>query len=498
MAQCYSSSGSAPLNALANQLLGESSFSAKASLFRSTHTPQHHQQHQRQHHLQGLFPRHTRPPYLKPPQQHPQKQLHGGPFKPTSVNTIDPFEQAWSSTSASDSTSYHHHLNEQYPSYGPQIHDHRQERYLPDLDLISAWEKHQKQQQHLAGDHLHQVQTTLSGVSMASHPDLSSSEYESFHYQPAPLGTTTSPTNEHSSWTQEWSRQQEAADTDDDDDGDDEFREEWSNDHFTQAYINSHQSQFRAIEEQDRLKEARLEEERERQRQAMGGPPRSAWMMAGSAAAAATVTETRTAHLHGTPRRLRVPGLDPVEESTQNSTTLSVDEFMNFHYSDIDHQNEQLQHLQQPPQLQQPRPVHAEDRFLSLVNDLHSAEQSYYPAASSATLPGLSDQDSGRSTQPCGPSISTSTMQNGWAQEFATENDQRRSVKYVGAEWNWEKLFGKDPRRQLQLLTNANDASAASRLANGDGVDEADRLRAPLHHRHPLHRSEQQSQDQIS
>ena len=69
---------------------------------------------------------------------------------------------------------------------------------------------------------------------------------------------------------------------DNDEDDGDECREEWSNDHLTQVYINSHQQQFRKIEEQEDLKEARLAEERERQRVVSSDPPRSAWMMAAS------------------------------------------------------------------------------------------------------------------------------------------------------------------------------------------------------------------------
>ncbi|KAI8596712.1 hypothetical protein EDD21DRAFT_387448 [Dissophora ornata] len=470
MAQCYSSAGTAPLNALANQLLGESSFSAKSSLIRSTHhhpqqqqLPPHLQQHLQHPQHQGLFPRqHLR--------QHQQQlhQQHQVSHKSKAVDAaIDPFEQAWSTTAPSY---LHQPKHAEHHSFGPQYHhNHVETRQVPDLDLISAWEQHHQQQQLTSGEHLRKVQTTLSGTTIASHPEFSTSEFENFHYRPSTDPVAT----KDSVWAQEWSSQ-EATQVDDDDD-DDEFREEWNNDHFTQAYINSHKSQFRAIEEQDRLKEARLEEERERKRQASGGPPRSAWMMAGSASAASTtVAETMNSSVQG-PRRLRVPGLDSFDEEPQDSL-LSVDELMSFEFQQDDWSSQyQIQHQLKEHQ-PQPKPVYAEDRFLSLANDIHLAEQIYYPGASSATLPELSKQSHPLSKQPL---KSSTGNHSAWAQEFVVKDSQRgHHQQHTGAEWNWEKVFGKDPRRQLQLATEASKASAASAAARGESVDEGERLKA--------------------
>ncbi|KAF9989916.1 hypothetical protein BGZ79_004911, partial [Entomortierella chlamydospora] len=347
---------------------------------------------------------------------------------------------------------------EQYRQFQPQ-------RHIPDLDLISAWEQQelmQLKQDHADGQ-LHKVQTTASGVTTASHPEFSTLEFEIFTYTPA---TTEDIHNTgDSAWAQEWSRHK-GVETDEDED-DDEYREEWSNDYFTQAYISSHQSKFREIEEQDRLKEARLEEEREKQRQASGGPPRSAWMMAG---AVATVTETAGASMYD-PKRLRVPGLDSFEHSqSQQDTAFSVDEFMGYSYYDnnIDPQ------IQQSVQQQQaPKPTRSDDRFLSLVSDLHMAEQIYYPGATSATLPELSEMDPENILTASTSAMQPPTSTGGWAQEFAVEDRQRQQKqKYMGAEWNWEKLFGKDPRRQASsTLSSRNDVE-------GTVVDENDRLRA--------------------
>ncbi|KAF9347364.1 hypothetical protein BGX26_001154, partial [Mortierella sp. AD094] len=342
-------------------------------------------------------------------------------------------------------------------------------RHIPDLDLISAWEQQellQLKQDHANGQ-LHKVQTTVSGVATASHPEFSTLEFEKFTHTPATTGNTHNAGD--SVWAQEWSHHK-SAETDDDDDDGDEFREEWSNDYFTQAYISSHQSKFREIEEQDRLKEARLEEERERQRQASGGPPRSAWMMAG---AVTTVTETAGTNMYG-PKRLRVPGLDSFEYSqNQQDTTFSVDEFMSFGYRE-NNMDPQLQHsVQQQQQQEEPKPIRSDDRFLSLVSDLHMAEQIYYPGATSATLPELSETDTENML-----AVSTSAMQplsstGGWAQEFAVEDRQRRQKqKYMGAEWNWEKLFGRDPRRPVSSTLSSSDG------VEGTVVDENDRLRA--------------------
>ncbi|KAI1317354.1 hypothetical protein EDD11_008534 [Mortierella claussenii] len=359
------------------------------------------------------------------------------------------------------------------------------------LGLVTAWEQHHPPQNQSDQHHLRQVQTTLSGVSMVPPSDLNLTEFEAFAYTSNPL-ELTSVTQSDPAWAHEWSRQQGAEPESDEDDDKDEFREEWNNDHFTQAYINSHRSQFKEIEEQDRLKEARREEEQERQRQVSGGPPRSAWMIAGAstaphfAAASTTVVETMNIS-HGS-KRLRVPGLDDAFDQQQQQqerhrlerdrTMFSVDEFMGF---------DQLQENNlftfhglnaSPPLLLQqhvqPKAIHAQDRFLSLVSDLHLAEQIYYPGASSATLPELSDPHRGHSS-------GVVAAENGWADQWVSEDRQQKEQtvvvqRYVGAEWNWEKLFGKDPRRQLQLATEANSHSNNNKESNS--MDEGDRLRA--------------------
>ncbi|KAF9919193.1 hypothetical protein BX616_000046 [Lobosporangium transversale] len=324
------------------------------------------------------------------------------------------------------------------------------------MNLIHAWEMHH-QEQHVPD---HQVQTTLSGISAASPPDFNASEFESFQYLPTIDGSSIHVEKQESVWAQEWSRhEQETAESDDED----EFREEWSNDHFTQAYINSHQSQFRAIEEQDCLKEARLEEERERLRQASGGPPRSAWLMAG----VTTISEQKTAggetgSTLQPPRRLPVPRLDPLKQEIAQEhqhSMFSIDEFMSFDYH---HDYNQPQTTLQPS-LRPSNPVQAKDRFMTLVSDLHLAEQTFYPGATSATSNEMDDTAAFTSTMH--PQIQT-----GWSQEFEGNNQ----VKHRGAEWNWEKTFGKDPRRQMKA-TEAH--LVISREKNGD-LDESERLKA--------------------
>ncbi|KAG0307115.1 hypothetical protein BGZ98_000997 [Dissophora globulifera] len=492
MAQCYSTAGSAPLNALANRLLGESSFSSKSSLFRSAlnHPPQQQSQLSPQHRNStqnsGLFPRQL-------PQLHQQQQQqHHQISHKTSFETLDSFEHAWSA-STSHQHHLHHHLHQPLarrvePTFSfKSPYNLKQQQDIPDLDLISAWEHHhqhqqQQHQQSAAGDYLHPVQTTLSGIAATSRSDLSVSEFESFRGQPA-SNDPGSTLKEHNTWAQEWSRDTQ----DETEDDDDEFREEWNNDHFTQAYINSHQSQFRAIEEQDRIKEARLEEERERRRQASGGPPRSAWMMAGSA------TTTATENIHQTqtvsdalsamgPRRLRVPGVDSFDEpslpmSAQQGSLFSVDEFMEFNLQQTPEWSTRFQN--QPT----PKPVRADDRFMSLVSDLHLAEQIFYPGASSATLPELSDHQ-GHLSAPAAAIIQEQQgnfhQESGWANEFAVGNDQqtRQQRQYIGAEWSWERLFGKNPRKQLLLATEASTAAASAAAARGEELDEGARLKA--------------------
>ncbi|KAF9429139.1 hypothetical protein BGZ76_001752, partial [Entomortierella beljakovae] len=329
-----------------------------------------------------------------------------------------------------------------------EFHHNQQQRHIPDLDLITAWE--QQEQLRLEQDRVNgqfqQFQSTVSGVVSVPTQEFSTLEYENFK---APASSGTLNNNNDSAWAQEWSRQQGNV-TDDEDE--DEFREEWSNENFTQTYINNHQLKFQEIEEQDRLKEARLEEERERQRQASGGPPRNAWMMAGTIS---TNTETSGTSAFGS-KRLKVPGLDSFDPpSEQQSSAFCVSEFMNFDY----HGNTQPQSVHSNP-----NPIRSDDRFLPFVSDLHTAEQIYYPGATSATNPEQLDVDH-----------NTPTTSSAWAQEFATEDQQRKQMKkFLGAEWNWEKLFGKDPRKQTSpmLATNESESDNIGKI-----VDENDRLR---------------------
>ncbi|KAG0209998.1 hypothetical protein BGX28_009777 [Mortierella sp. GBA30] len=455
MAACYSSTASAPLHVLANQFLGESSTSTKTSLFRPSNHQHHSSQQQQQEHQKsaGLFPRHydqlPASPLLQSPQHHKYVD-----------KVSDLFEQAWS-TSASIPPSLSSSSSGQWSAQVVQPRPLYQ-RHLPDLDLISSWEYAVQGKTAFNPQQQHHESTVVSGVmAVAAGPgEYSMAEFEAFHYSPSPQQqqTTTSEADlakNDSAWAQEMVQREKEEDEVDED----EFREEWSNDACTQAYIDSHQQQFRRIEEQEELKEARLAEQRERQRVASGGPPRSAWMMAGSMSATATVAGTGK-------RRLKVPGLD--EHSIPVDDHFSVDEFTQFihgHGRDPwDTTTEQ--------QRQQPRPIKAEDRFLSLVSDLNLAEQIYYPGASSATLTEQ-EQDKSLSDPTWRPTQASST--GGWAQEFAVDNLLQRQ-RHLGAEWNWEKLFGKDPRKALQLATEASKASAA---AAGDmsEMEEHERLK---------------------
>ncbi|KAG0263024.1 hypothetical protein BG011_009421 [Mortierella polycephala] len=449
MAACYSSSATAPLHALASQFLGESSVSNKTSLFRSQSQQQpqqpQHQPHQHQHHRsihpQGLFPRQhlVSQPYPS------QKHAHIG---------SDPFDQAWSAAmppNATDAATVAPHL-----------------RHLPDLDMIASWEHavHYQQQQQ-------QRQATVSSLSMPPNSDLSISEFETFHYQPATL-SVPGIQEKGSAWAQEMARQEAT----EEDEEEDEFREEWSNDHFTRAYIDSHQQQFQQIEEQGQLKETRLQEEREKQRSASCGPPRSigGWMMAGTGSSGAMTAQETTS----TTRRLRVPGLDPIqnaERSSQDPHYFKVNEFMSFEYQD------DLQSNKTHPQ--QPKPVYAEDRFMSLVSDLHLAEQIYYPGASSATTAQLSDEPdvpTAESTTTATAAAAAAEAASGaWAQEFALDASHHSRQRHLGAEWNWEKLFGKDPRRTLQLLSEASSKAtlAGTSTSAADGsMTEHERLKS--------------------
>ncbi|KAF9952565.1 hypothetical protein BGZ72_006122 [Mortierella alpina] len=358
------------------------------------------------------------------------------------------------------------------------------QRHLPDLDLISSWEHavHEttpfRPQQHLPLENQHRAApTTVGGMAMSAGPEeYSLTEYEAFQYLPsqAAVAQSVSAGND-SAWAQEMTRGQQE---EDDEDDEDEFREEWSNDHFTQAYINSHQQQFRKIEEQEDLKEARLAEERERQRVVSGGPPRSAWMMAGSTVSAPnTSTASSIMPMDSGPKRLRVPGLqEPSSADVQDQ--ISVDEFLQFHHAESLNGPSSIQPMLESQHQQQLKPIKAEDRFLSLVSDLRLAEQIYYPGASSATLieqePTSSEQPHSRITQL--PSAGSGA----WAQEFTDGHryqQTRQQQRHLGAEWNWEKLFGKDPRKALQLATEASKASAAMAGGPASEMTEHERLK---------------------
>ncbi|KAF9122061.1 hypothetical protein BGW39_010061 [Mortierella sp. 14UC] len=485
MAGCYSSSASAPLHALANQFLGESTFSAKSSLFRptshssSSSSARCHNLHLGQgqgqgqgFHQGGLFPR----------QHQHQQQQHYAKYQPSKQKTVDDtntFERAWSASSSAlqhqqDQLRHHYQSN----PWATQFNNTHQrptpnQRHLHDLDLISSW------------DHATTaIVQPISGASLIPSQELAPEEFDAFYYQPSETPTTDS------LWAQELVQAEPVTPTtlttllqgtnnqaeDEDDDEEDEFREEWNNDHFTQAYISTHQSQFQQIEEQDRIKEARLAEERERQRISSGGPPRSSysWMMTGVPSPSTAMDAAIAGVKNSTPgqRRLRVPGLDPETNRHPQgiSTKFSISEFEAFNYGSHSAGTVDLASTTVA------RPIRAEDRLLSLVNDLHLAEQTYYPPASSATLPA--DHDMGLETPAYQP-VPAITNNSAWSQEFATTTSaqqQQAPKRFLGAEWNWEKLFGKDPRKSL--VFSSNMPAARDTVSGGAAIDENDRLKA--------------------
>ncbi|KAF9925398.1 hypothetical protein BGZ67_008706 [Mortierella alpina] len=317
-------------------------------------------------------------------------------------------------------------------------------------------------------------------MAMSAGPEeFSMTEYEAFQYLP-PQAAIAPPdcSGKDSAWAQEMTRGQPE---EDDEDDEDEFREEWSNDYFTKAYINNHQQQFRKIEEQEDLKEARLAEERERQRVVSGGPPRSAWMMAGSTASGpdtATAAPSTMATTSGQ-NRLRVPGLqEPFSADFQEQ--VSVDEFLQFRHDESPNGPSSMQPMLEPPHQQQLKPIKAEDRFLSLVSDLRLAEQIYYPGASSATLTDLEPTPFEQHSH-----VATVSSAGGgaWAEEFTQDHryqqnqQQQQPQRHLGAEWNWEKLFGKDPRKTLQVATVASKAYAAMAGGPTSEMTEHERLK---------------------
>lgn len=419
MAECYSSS--APIHALASSILGESSFSSKNS---RSHLPHLHQGFRSS--LQHQFPADHK------------KHIDS-----------DSFEQAWSSSGQS----FKAEQDRFFFSNGPDLNYHPQKthhlhRHLPDPDLIASWD-HAVQSSANKG-----LWEQSAGLNSRPLPDFST-EFESFH--------CTTPSTQ-SEWASELEAQDrvdlkiaQTVEDEDDDDDEDEFREEWSNDYFTQAYINSHQSQFQKIQETEQLKEAKLQEERERlKRSTPSSYMASSTAVSGSYPARVTDFQARP--------RLRVPGLEPEEDER---AMFSLDEYAQFnHVSDTQ------------KSIQLPKPVHAQDRFLSLVSDLHIAGQIYYPGASLATLPNsMSDQE-----------LDTCTYNNGWAQEFAVETELSAKIqKHLGAEWSWEKLFGKNPRKaaeraQRQLEQQQQDYQTRQtghvRVLTSKEQSEHDRLKA--------------------
>ncbi|KAF9899758.1 hypothetical protein EC991_008346 [Linnemannia zychae] len=482
MAGCYSSSASAPLHALANQFLGESTFSAKSSLFRPTShssSPSSARYHnprpgQGQGFNQGgLFPRH----------HHHQQQQHYSKYQPgkqQTVNDTNTFERAWSTSSSAlqhqQDQPRNHYQSDPWATQFNSTHQRPtpNQRYLHDLDLVSSWD-------HAATATVQPV----SGASLIPSQELAPEALDAFYYQPSETPTTDSlwaqelvqaePVSPPTTSTTLLQGANNQAD-DDDDDEEDEFREEWNNDHFTQAYINTHQSQFQQIEEQDRIKEARLAEERERQRASSGGPPRSSysWMMTGVPSPSTAMDAAIAGVTSNTPgqRRLQVPGLDPEKSHHQGvSARFSISEFEAFNYN-----SHSAGTFDSTPTMVA-RPIRAEDRFPSLVNDLHLAEQTYYPPASSATLPA--DNDMGLESLVCQP-VPTITNNSAWAQEFSTTGSsaqqQQASKKFLGAEWNWEKLFGKDPRKSV--ASSSSIIAAAGTGSGAAAIDESERLRA--------------------
>ncbi|KAG0337513.1 hypothetical protein BG004_007617 [Podila humilis] len=430
MADCYSSAASAPIHALANSLLGEPSFTSKNS---ARSHPALHPSHL--HRQQSLFPRTS-----SSQQRQQQQQQHKH-----KLISPDAFEHAWSSVAApshgcrtehdrffaiNEPSNYTEafHLNQKTSSLQRQ---NQHQHYYPDPNLIASWD-------HAVQDTANKGLWEQSAGLGKPPPDSFMAEFESFQYTTAPA---TSSSSHPDSWANELEAQErmerlqiaQVAEADeDDDDEEDEFREEWSNDHFTQAYINSHQSQFQKIQENEQLKEAQLQEEKERQKRSTGCTYPLAHMASSSAVAGAyPATRSSTIGINDSKPRLRVPGL---ENDANAAPLFCMDEYAQFAWDNSSASSPLQQQQQQPP-----KPVHAQDRFLSLVNDLHMAGQIYYPGASLSTLPDLASDAHNQS-----PS-------NGWAQEFAVETElSARIQRHLGAEWSWEKLFGKDPRKAAE------------------------------------------------
>ena len=94
------------------------------------------------------------------------------------------------------------------------------------------------------------------------------------------------------------------------------------------------------------------------------------------------------------------------------------------------------------------------------MRDLHLAEQLFYPGAASIT-------------QSSSDSVSAAPVpeRQTWEHEFTIEQQEQPRAQRLGAEWNWERLFGKDPRKAIaQLSIDQN--------RDRHGEDESERLRS--------------------
>ncbi|GJJ78243.1 hypothetical protein EMPS_10602 [Entomortierella parvispora] len=413
---CYSSSASAPLHALASQFLGETSTSAKPSQYR-THSSSNGRNSQHHHH-QRLFPR--------------------SDLSSTTV-TIDNakgdiFEKAWLPSTQSWHPQLHpidHPWNMQFHSqYQPaQLHTPHPQRQIPDLDFIASWDRAVQENPSAL------LETkSVTALHSVPTPDDYLMEFRSFKHQPAEDSLSAD-------FEKAWSNGTRKME-DDDDEEEDEFREEWNNDHFTQAYINNHQMQFRQIEEQEQQKEARLAEERERLRSAET-QRQSRWTSGPSAG------PSKIDALYGAgqarPRRLKVPGIDTDEEIA--ASALSVEEFVAYNF------------VQEVSYQKSEQSRRTGDRPLAPVNDLQVAEQLFYPGASSTT-------------QTCVDGLSAAQIpgKQTWENEFTIEQREQPRLQHRGAEWNWERLFGKDPRKAIAQLTIEQN--------RGHSKDESERLRS--------------------
>ncbi|KAF9418491.1 hypothetical protein BGZ94_009682 [Podila epigama] len=473
MAECYSAAGSAPLQALASSLLGES------SSFTFKHQPRPFHPHNQFSHHQQAFPPSTSLQQQQQQQQHIYHHHHHHhdhhlnpqlDHKQHKLNS-DPFDHAWSSATQLHPSppSFKEFENDryQYTNFldrhtGPIIRPQRPSFNHEDPNLITSWD-------HAVRDTANKgLWEQSAGLNSRPPPDLSVSEFESFHYTARAPVDPPSTTSLSQDWASELVAQDHVEvvqlttmDDEEDDDEEDEYREEWSNDHFTQAYINTHQSQFQKIQEHEQLKEAQRQEERERLKRPVINS--TSYMASSTAASGVFSTTTRGGIIQEHGRRLRVPGLDPPVDEEHNGVSFSLDEYWQFCRS-LETQNPSLPSTVNRP----PKPVHAHDRFLSLVSDLHVAGQIYYPGASSATHSGL-------------PEFSSLAATDGdsWATEFSVETELSSKIqKHLGAEWSWEKLFGKDPRKAAERAQKQLEQQHASVHLSPAEQSEHERLKS--------------------